>query len=511
MTAEDRDAARHFEELKNNQDLVCAMEAENFDEAIRILDAVLSRNPFNEAALYLLAQCWLAKRDYFSALRCLKICRDMRSSNVYVYRDLGFLYHRLHALDLARSYLKMVLDSGAVSDDDTIARYLMVLQTMGHDDEAVEFIEKRWAAKPDSDSPWVQFAAVWLVIEREWSSGAEKKARALLEKLVSEGSPSLREFVELVKAEKRDGGEKDREKRERENEAQKLLARALEHLKGKDWTAAAEALWAALDHDPRLAVAYTHLGCVYDNLGFLEEGLSMHDYAIRLDAGLALAHSNRAYVLNLMGRMEEAIETYKRALELDPNLVVAMNSLGTLYDNLGHYDKGVAFFRRSLEIEPDKPSTLVDIAYALIALGDHDSARGYLERAIQVAPEWPPPRLLLAQIYIGFDCPDEAEAQALKVLEIDPKAFGAWVCLARCYLSRGDEDRLSEAVGKLSSLLPRGPDDAFYAAELFDRLDTQRSLQWWKFYVATARGPYFEAVRVQHAKKRIEQIEGKTM
>jgi tetratricopeptide (TPR) repeat protein len=495
----------HVEELKNNTGLCGALESGNNDEAIRILAEIVQRDETHKPAFNLLSQCYLNKNEYFPALKCLKRCRELKTTSIKVYRNLGKLYDKLYVLDPARQIMQFLSENEESADEETFINYASVLVKMGRDDEAIEYLEKKCAENPESDVLDGALVIYYLITDENKPSKVEK-AKDVIEKLARKGSPLAEE---LKKGLESYNYEADLE----ENKQNKMKAQ--EHLlraKGsEDLKTAMEEYWAALDCYSRLAIAYTYLGAIYDHMGFLEEGGFLHDYAIHLDPYLAIAHNNRGYVFDIIGNIEEAMKAYQKALELDPKLVVALNSLGVAYDNLGDFEKGISLFQRSLAIEPDRPSTLHNMAYPLKELGKYDEARKYYERTIQVAPKWIEPRLNLSGLYLSLDCPIEAEPHMLEVLKIEPDHLRAWIRLAHCYGRVGDGNRFAEAMKKVMSIKPSDPDDVFDMAELYERVDKPRALELWKFYLQVASRRRPDRKQIEYARKRIEQIEGTTM
>jgi len=496
------------EYLKNHLDLRGALESGNKDEAIRILTEIVQQDELHEPAFFLLSQCYINKDELFPALRCLKRCRELKSKNINVYRSLSDLYNKLYVLDLARQYMQILIVSEGLEDEEIFMNYVSVLMKMGRDDEAIEFLEKKCTEYQESD---VLQAALALncLITHENKPNKYNKAKYIVEKLARKGSPLAEKLKKELESYNYEADIEENKKNK--GKAQEHLGLADQHIANNDLKSAMAEFWTALDQDPQIAIAYTDLGAIYDNLGFMEEGFALHQYAIHLDPNLAIAHNNLGYILNVMGKVDEAIKAYERALELDPNLVVALNSLGTTYDNLGDFEKGISMFRKSLEIEPNKPSTLHDMAFALRALGRYDEARKYLERTIQVDPNWILPKIDRAGLYLALDCPNEAETQLLEVIKIEPNTLGAWIQLAHCYGRMGDGHRFSEALKKVISIPPSNPDDIFDSAELFDRVDQKRAVELWKLYILESGRIRLHPTRVEHARKRIEQIEGTVM
>jgi len=492
------------DELLKNTDLEKAIESGNTDEAIRILTEIVQRDKSHEPAFFYLSQCFLEKKEYFPALRCLKNCLYLKTRNAAVFQNLGDLYNKLCIFDLAEHYLRVLIESNKVVEYDLTVLYWDVLMNMGRYDDIIAYLKKKLNENHDSEFLQHLLATTYLVTDINKIPQLDK-ALAILDKLTKAKSPLAENLRELIESH---NPEKDAiEMQKSEKEARKHLVLAIQKLEQRDLQDAMKELWEALELYPYHAVVYTNLGCIFDEYGFFEEGKALHEYAIRLDPELAFAYNNLGYVLNVMGKTEEAIKVYNRALELDPNIVEALNSLGTIHDNLGNFDKGVSFFKKSLEINPDKPSTLNNMAFALRASGNDDEARQYLERAINVAPKSIVPRLNLSGIYVDNCCPNEAETQLLEVLKIEPDSLDAWIKIARCYELKCDSKRFAEAIKKILTIPPSDKDDVFDAAKFFDRLDNKRALKLWKMYIEEASSAQIYEARVNYAKKRVEQIE----
>jgi len=110
---------------------------------------------------------------------------------------------------------------------------------------------------------------------------------------------------------------------------------------------------------------YINVGFLYYQEGEISEALSTldnglnkfpEDYRLNYIKGLSLQRGNRE---------TDAIPFFERAIELNPYDVGILSTLALAYDNQGNYSKSEAMYERALKIEPQNPLVLNNYAYNL--------------------------------------------------------------------------------------------------------------------------------------------------
>ncbi|MBI2304608.1 MAG: tetratricopeptide repeat protein, partial [Chloroflexi bacterium] len=90
------------------------------------------------------------------------------------------------------------------------------------------------------------------------------------------------------------------------------------HYLAKNQSAAETCYQAALEIDPRHALAHNNYAILLQDLGRREEAATHYQAALEIDPRHALAHNNYAILLQDLGRREEAATHYQAALDIDP-------------------------------------------------------------------------------------------------------------------------------------------------------------------------------------------------
>jgi tetratricopeptide (TPR) repeat protein len=96
---------------------------------------------------------------------------------------------------------------------------------------------------------------------------------------------------------------------------------------------------------------------------------------LEIDPDYELAHNVLGYILHEEGQLEEALRRYETALRLEPDLSIAHHNIGVLQVEMGNPVEAEAHLRRTLQLEPDHAMTLARLTTLLEgALPDADLA-----------------------------------------------------------------------------------------------------------------------------------------
>ena len=142
----------------------------------------------------------------------------------------------------------------------------------------------------------------------------------------------------------------------------------------------------ALAHDPTLAEAHYHAGCVLHSMQHHEAAVACFDHALALDRDYGEAHYNRGTALQALRRYASAIASYEAALEIEPDIPAIRYNLGTALQALGRHQAAIVQYEQVLAAAPDYLQARIAVAMALQTLGRHDAAIAHYQQALAADP-----------------------------------------------------------------------------------------------------------------------------
>ncbi|MGA2442513.1 MAG: tetratricopeptide repeat protein [Tepidisphaeraceae bacterium] len=98
-----------------------------------------------------------------------------------------------------------------------------------------------------------------------------------------------------------------------------------------------------------LAEAHVNLGNALMNKRRIDEAVAAYQRAIQINPNHADAHCNLGNVLLAKGRLDAAIASCRRAIELRPDYAPAFNNLGIALKNSGQLEEAIASLRRAAD------------------------------------------------------------------------------------------------------------------------------------------------------------------
>lgn len=474
-----------------------AIKSKDFQGALRMLQGLKAFMSDRPEISLLQAKCYIGLGRPLDALSMLKNLDVEESQETSRLDLLRIAYETLFLDELAIETARRIIETGEGSEE-VYCSLSGILLAGGSAGEAVAAANEGLDKFPSSESLKLSLGLCH-VHQKE-----REKAVELLRELEAKGSSLA---PDLASALEQDDDRPLKEKRDKlHQEAQEHLLRAVEQMKKGDIGGAVRELVKGLHKDPTLAIAYTRLGYLCDNIGLSEEGFILHRRALELDPNLAEAHSNIGYGLQKKGDFREAIAAFEKALELDPLNVEAHNSIGVMYDNLGKYDKGLEHFKTALSINPKHASTLINLSFAYRTMGKFDEAIPLLEDAALLRPDFAT-RLTLASAYRQGGRLEDARSLLTSLAESDPESLPAALELALCHHDSGDAESFCAAAGKAASLKPRKPTELFKKAQVMELLDKRFAVECWKEYVNFAGHPSAQGGMVSYARDRIGALE----
>jgi len=200
----------------------------------------------------------------------------------------------------------------------------------------------------------------------------------------------------------------------------------------KDLENALQLLEQAIQLDPGFALGHVMIGEILfygmRNYGipthvWINQALSMAEWAIQIDSTLAEAYLLRGNILNnQLNRSGEAQKDFQKAYELDPGNPEVLNSLGYNFIKQGNYKKGAELVIKALEVGHGRkdPEYFLNWGMLYQELNDYPKAESLLFQAKNLAPDWMNPYAQLGKLYQEWDKYDLAIDYFEQALEISP-------------------------------------------------------------------------------------------
>lgn len=368
-----------------------ALDRGDRQSAIKLLKSLLTRNPVEVPALYLLGVAYQEAGNFDEALKTF--------SRVLAFQPHHFGAHYGKAL--------VLLNLGRHQE------------AMPHHDAAIRAAPRNfwaWVNRGISKAATGQFAAAIADYDRALNlspnlpAALTNKGNALTEQGNLDAALACHEQVVALSRQDANawcnlGG---------------TLVKLARH------AAAEAACRTAIELSPRLSTAWSNLGAALS-------GLKRHDAAeTACRKALELAPESPAAWSNL-GRALYGLKRYgategacRKVIELEPHSPKAWSNLGAALSGLKRHDAAEAVCRKALELDAGSAEAWRNLGAALCGLKRHDAAEAACRKSIEQAPLAPDAWNNLGAALYGQKRYDAAEAACRKAIELDPGSPTAW-------------------------------------------------------------------------------------
>ncbi len=241
----------------------------------------------------------------------------------------------------------------------------------------------------------------------------------------------------------------------------------------------------AIEHNPRLTVAYLGAGDLYRQQGDYARAEQRYGKAAELEPANFDAQYFHALALQFLERFADAVRAYLRALSIKPddfnanlNLATAYlqlgeptqslpyaersvridsrsaaarTNLGAVYAGLGRHEDAVIEYQQAAELTDLSGPLLLNLADSLGKTGRHAEMVGTLQQLVKTEPTAPAYERLGAGLF-KLRRYDEALASFRTSVEIDPNHYpalnGIGVCMLNTWVwsRQTDEQAKAEAI-----------------------------------------------------------------
>jgi tetratricopeptide (TPR) repeat protein len=181
---------------------------------------------------------------------------------------------------------------------------------------------------------------------------------------------------------------------------------------------------------PDLPEAQNNLGNVLRELGQLSEARACYEDALRLKPDLALTYSNLGQALQEEGCLQEAIAWYQRGLQRDPSSARIHCHLASALEEQEDFDAAVARYRLALQLNPGYAEAHNGLGFVLHEQGKFAEAVSEYREVLRLKPDFATGYCNLGNILEELGSFEEALAVFREALRRDPHHAGAYSLLA---------------------------------------------------------------------------------
>jgi tetratricopeptide (TPR) repeat protein len=227
------------------------------------------------------------------------------------------------------------------------------------------------------------------------------------------------------------------------------LQQGIARFKQGDLQGAMKEFQAAVDANPRDAVAHDYIGIVFGESGNLPDAMAEFQQAAQLDHMFAQPHVHMALVYAKTGKNDGAIEEYQEALRLDPGVLEAQYGLSEICARVGDLEGAIQLLRQVTAAEPDFAEARINLGLNL--WNRYKKSSGLRQKSDL----------------------DEAAQEVKKAVDLDPRHSTNFFALGQIQVDQGD---LAPAVDSLQRAVALEPSNADYHYNLGLTLRLQGNL-----------------------------------
>jgi len=201
------------------------------------------------------------------------------------------------------------------------------------------------------------------------------------------------------------------------------------------------------------------------DMGDLQGAMDSYTRSLELDPSYYPANINRGLVYTDLGRYNEALADFNRALE-SGDIPAAYSGRGTVYYWLKRYDEAISDLELATEMMPNRPHSYCMLALTYFETGRYQDSLEAAERVNQIEPGCGGNDLLEKQARSHYALRDYEQAILYmnKALAVKPYSLG--------YYYRGiifyDAGKKEQAISDLNQFLSYIGDDMAYGSEIAD-------------------------------------------
>jgi tetratricopeptide (TPR) repeat protein len=197
----------------------------------------------------------------------------------------------------------------------------------------------------------------------------------------------------------------------------------------------------AVEMRPAFAEAHSNLGNVLREMGKLDDARRHYVEALRLNPAIGMIYNNMAQLLQEEGKIPEALAWYQEALARDRNTPRIYCNLASALSEQDRYDEAIAQYETALRLDPKCPEAHNGLGFVCHEQGRDEEAKKHYQTALQLKPDFAPAHCNMGTLLEELNDLKGAEEAFRTALRHDPEHAGAKAQLATMLRSKlPDED-----------------------------------------------------------------------
>ena len=449
---------RRRSDYDNKKVQVLSMQGK-FDEAFRLVEKTLARDPNNSIATALRGALRLKSRDrgeIAAAAADFEAALTRMPENPVLRYNLAEAYRAQGDYDRALvEYQKSIDDR----KDYLPPRYRLAGLYMAQGDFPKAVAAAEEVLKLDSKDIRAR-----LIRSMAWVRlGETKQARAELEALIKDAPQSSDAYYYLAKLNLREGRLEDAEAlfkwlyNRAPPDMRGLIGLTDIYIAQKKYRQAVDLLQTNLEKNPDSLVLRNALGATLNAVGQRQEAIRVFEDTLKKRPDDVAAHKMLGTIYYSLGDPAAAERYLKRANELAPSDPAPLLYLGMLAERQGALQQAGARYEEVIKLAPDHAVAMNNLAYILAeTTADMDRALTLVQKARSLAPNDPNIADTLAYIYIKKNLPRSAIPLLKTVVREHPSIVIWRYHLAMALEQQGQN---AEARQQLQTALRQKPTD----------------------------------------------------
>jgi len=394
-----------------------------YDDALRLVENALSRDPSNIDARLVQAESWIAKGETKKAVDSIEnLDRTYPGSPVIKYA-LARLYAKTNNLSQAIAAVDQVVktspnfvdavllqaelhlkngDAQSVVDSlSTVVKQspgllraeLMLAEAyraLGRLDDAVAIVREQIKRSPQNAA---SYFLLGVILQQQNKVTEAREALEKAAQLAPDNPSSLQQLVELDIASKNyAAGHRrvDEVLQKQPNSAVGYYLRGKLYLAEKKFDLAQTALLKAIDLDPNLSSAYDLLVPTFLQANNPSEALNQMNAVLAKKPDDLPALLVTGMIYSQMKEFNKARDAYEKVIAANPTLVLALNNLAYIYaEKLNDLKRASELAQKARSNTPTNPSVLDTLGWITYKQGDYKQAADLLRESVAKSPDNP--------------------------------------------------------------------------------------------------------------------------